>query len=227
MGALMFYYYNTDEIMDQEVVATEREIEATDSSIPLEALSPMERLKPNLERIGLVELPKKIQFLAFKEEGILEVYAKIDGEFRLLIVYPFTGFSGGLGPKLKQGDKQIPEGIYKIEYLNPNSSFHLSMKVSYPNKFDISKSKFQNVKALGGDIFIHGKAVTIGCIPIGDEAIEELFLLAKNALDQEIKVIMAPRDFRENPSFPEVKRINWEQELYTLIKEELMLVPKL
>jgi len=55
--------------------------------------------------------------------------------------YPFTGFSGGLGPKLREGDGQIPEGVYAIEYLNPNSQFHLSVKLDYPNVFDKAKGR--------------------------------------------------------------------------------------
>ncbi len=74
---------------------------------------------------------------------------------------------------------------------------------------------------MGGDIFIHGKSTTIGCIPIGDEAIEEVFLLTKKAMNNEVKVIISPRDFRTNSSYPEIEEKDWENELYQLIEEEL------
>ena len=179
------------------------------------------RLRPYLEKNGFNELPQKIVLIGLKEEQILEVYALDSDSFLLLKSYPFAAFSGSLGPKLKEGDKQIPEGIYKIEYLNPNSSYYLSMKINYPNEFDLQKTKFITIEELGSDIFIHGKAVTIGCIPIGDEAIEELFILVSNALPQNVKIIISPRDFRINPEFPKIDVIEWEDQLYSIIKKEL------
>ena len=75
----------------------------------------------------------QLVLLALKEERMLEVWGRLkSGELELIKRYPFTWFSGGPGPKLREGDGQIPEGIYAIEYLNPNSQFHLSMKLNYP-----------------------------------------------------------------------------------------------
>lgn len=181
----------------------------------------MERLHADLIKLGLDKTPEKLILLGLKEERLLEVYAETSNGFNLLKTYPFTAFSGKLGPKLQEGDKQIPEGIYKIEYLNPNSSYYLSMKVNYPNKFDLSKTKFRNKAELGGDIFIHGKSVTIGCIPIGDRAIEELFILVKNAIQHDVKVIISPRDFRQNKEHPEIQGIDWETKLYRTIEAEM------
>jgi len=181
----------------------------------------LERLHENLKEFGFEKTPEKLILLGLKEERLLEVYAETPNGFKLLKTYPFTAFSGKLGPKLQEGDKQIPEGIYSIEYLNPNSSYYLSMKVNYPNKFDLSKTTFRNNAELGGDIFIHGKSVTIGCIPIGDLAIEELFILVKNAIHHNIKVIISPRDFRQNNNYPKIDGIDWEDELYRTIEREL------
>lgn len=183
--------------------------------------TPESRLKPSLIKIGFDELPKTILLIALKEERILELWGKLDTEWVLIKKYPFTAFSGKLGPKLKQGDKQIPEGIYNIEYLNPNSSYHLSLKVDYPNEFDRLKAVEENRKKLGGDIFIHGKAVTIGCIPLGDEGIEELFVAASKAINKGIKVIISPIDFRKRNEMPEIESVDWEKELYGAIKKEL------
>lgn len=204
-----------------------RSAETVDSVLRKVQPDAMTRLKPYLERAGFSELPSELVLVGLKEERQLEVYARKAGNFVLLKSYPFTAFSGRLGPKLKEGDRQIPEGIYKIEYLNPNSAYYLSMKVSYPNAFDLQKSRFTDPKELGGDIFIHGKAVTIGCIPVGDPAIEELFLLVGKAMDREVKVIISPRDFRVNAEFPEIEGIDWEQELYENVRGELALLDKL
>lgn len=183
------------------------------------------RLKQNFQRAGLDDFPSRIILLAFKEEQILQVYAKTDSDVKFIKEYPFTANSGKLGPKLKEGDRQIPEGIYQIEYLNPNSSYYLSLKVSYPNEFDKAKTSFASVAEMGGDIFIHGKSMTIGCIPIGDEAIEEVFLMAQKAFNHPIKVIISPRDFRITDAYPSIKSISWEEELYDGIKEELKRIP--
>jgi hypothetical protein len=184
------------------------------------------RLENDLGIAGCkMDYPKEIILTAFKEEKILQVYSKDYTGIKLIKEYPFTAFSGELGPKLKEGDRQIPEGVYKVEYLNPNSSYYLSIKVSYPNKFDKSKTEFTNVSEMGGDIFIHGKSATIGCIPIGDEAIEEVFLLTQKAINNNVKVIISPRDFRINPDYPKIEGIEWENELYDIINKELKTLP--
>ena len=184
------------------------------------------RLEKNLEIAGYkMDYPQEIILVAFKEERTLQVYSKDYSGIKLIKEYPFTAFSGQLGPKLKEGDKQIPEGIYKVEYLNPNSSYYLSVKVSYPNEFDKSKTEFTNISEMGGDIFIHGKSATIGCIPIGDQAIEEVFLLTQKAINNDIKVIISPRDFRINSEYPKIEKINWENELYEMIHNELKTLP--
>lgn len=178
-----------------------------------------DRLEPNLAKLGFRSFPKKIKLLAFKEERELEVYAHTIKGYELLKKYPFTAFSGQLGPKLKEGDRQIPEGIYKIEHLNPNSAYYLSLKVNYPNQFDKRKAKEEDRVNQGGDIFIHGKSVTIGCIPIGDEAIEEIFALAKYAFNSGIEIIISPLDFRKNKQIPSLSNIDWENELYQNIQK--------
>lgn len=165
----------------------------------------------------------EMAILAFKKEQILEVVVrKNENEsWKLLKMYPFTAFSGKIGPKLKNGDKQIPEGIYQMEYLNPNSKYHLSIKVNYPNAFDREKAKLDGRTDLGGDIMIHGKNVTIGCIPVGDKNIEEIFILATKTKNKHFPIIIAPHDFRTNKTFPEIEAISWENELYENISKEL------
>lgn len=164
----------------------------------------------------------EIALLAFKDTQKLELYIKSPKTaYHLIKKYNFTAFSGKIGPKLKNGDKQIPEGIYKMEYLNPNSRYHLSLKVSYPNAFDLEKAKSDNRTDLGGDIMIHGKKVTIGCIPVGDRNIEEIFTLAAKSSNQKFPIIISPTDFRKNSNFPDIEGIDWEKELYSAIQTEL------
>ena len=134
--------------------------------------------------------------------------------------YPFTGFSGGPGPKLREGDGQIPEGIYAIEYLNPNSQFHLSMKLNYPNAFDKAKGKADGRDRLGFDIFIHGGSATIGCIPIGDAGLEELFLMVSEVGKLNVTAVISPYDMRMKSKRIEIPGIVWEQELHDNIRAE-------
>lgn len=155
-------------------------------------ITAIETKKPQLKESAKTA-KGKLRILVFKNERRLEVHAP---GWKAPRVYSMTGFSGTLGPKLKEGDRQIPEGIYGIEYLNPNSSYYLSLKVSYPNVSDRRRAKAEGRTNLGGDIMIHGKNVTIGCIPIGDEAIEDVFYLVHAVGIRKVAVIIAPYDMR-------------------------------
>lgn len=121
-----------------------------------------------------------IYIRAFKHEETLEIWGKEKNEyqFKLITSFPFCFSSGQSGPKRKRGDYQIPEGFYEIDRFNPKSNFHLSVGINYPNKSDKILS---NANTLGGDIFIHGSCVSVGCIPITDDWIEELYILAVKA----------------------------------------------
>jgi murein L,D-transpeptidase YafK len=185
-----------------------------------------DRLHEILKTSGLEEMPDSIAILGFKEERLLELWAWHQNRWLLLKQYPFTAFSGTLGPKLQRGDRQIPEGIYRIELLNPQSTYHRSLRVSYPSEFDRNHARVDGRSNLGGDIYIHGYNATIGCIPIGDEAIEEVYAFGEIAFKKGIRVILAPRDFRKNPDFPNIEGITWENELYISIKQELMDFPE-
>jgi murein L,D-transpeptidase YafK len=116
----------------------------------------------------------------FKKEQVLEVWVKEKGkeEFVLLHTYEICTTSGMLGPKRKEGDLQIPEGVYHINHFNPQSNFYLSLGLNYPNASDKILS---HATKPGGSIYIHGNCVTIGCIPITDERIKELYVLAVEA----------------------------------------------
>lgn len=117
---------------------------------------------------------------AFKKEQLVEVWIKEAGKesYTFLNSYDFCTTSGTLGPKRKEGDLQIPEGVYVIDHFNPLSNFYLSLGISYPNASDRILS---DPRKPGGDIYLHGNCVTIGCIPITDDKIKELYLMAVEA----------------------------------------------
>ena len=110
---------------------------------------------------------------AFKKEKLLELWTQNDTSYHFVKRYNFTATSGVLGPKKQEGDLQIPEGFYFIDAFNPNSKFHLSFRINYPNQADLVRNK--NTENPGSDIYVHGGNSSIGCIAIGDENIEELF----------------------------------------------------
>lgn len=115
-----------------------------------------------------------------KKQRQLQLFArsKVADRFKLINTYDFCVLSGELGPKRRQGDYQVPEGCYHIDRYNPMSDFHLSLGIDYPNRSDRILGK---KGSLGGDIFIHGNCVSIGCIPITDDKIRELYLIAVEA----------------------------------------------
>ncbi|GAB3019829.1 hypothetical protein GCM10027051_26120 [Niabella terrae] len=117
---------------------------------------------------------------SFKYDSQLEVWVKntINEPYKLLKIYKVCALAGSLGPKRFEGDYQVPEGFYHINEFNPNSSYRLSLGLNYPNASDRMLS--DPVKP-GGDIFIHGGCATVGCIPIKDNQIEELYVLTASA----------------------------------------------
>ena len=188
---------------------------------PKEKRSTKQRLNRHLGDGGFVFFPKKLTLIGLKHERQLEVWGELNKKWVKIGVYPFTGFSGQLGPKIEEGDRQIPEGIYKITHLNHNSKFHLSLRVNYPNAFDRKIAKQEKRTGLGGDIMIHGGNLTIGCIPIGDESIEELYMLVQKVGMSHVKLILAPVDFRKmNVTIKEDKH-PWLRKLYNKITKEM------
>ncbi|MGC4121971.1 MAG: L,D-transpeptidase family protein [Myxococcales bacterium] len=123
--------------------------------------------------------PAGILIRSFKEDATLELWAKAkDGSFVLVKEYPVCAGSGDVGPKRREGDLQVPEGFYEVNHFNPWSQYHLALGVSYPNSSDRILGGGGKEGPLGGQIYIHGKCCTIGCIPIQDDNIEEVYLAA-------------------------------------------------
>lgn len=135
-----------------------------------------EALRRRFREAGLDYPPEVLLVRAFKREAELEVWA---GPKRAALTrvgsYRICASSGGLGPKRRQGDLQVPEGVYEVASFNPWSDYHLALGVTYPNASDARRGV---AGSLGGNIAIHGNCVTIGCIPIEDDPIEEVYLMA-------------------------------------------------
>ncbi len=174
-------------------------------------------------KAGVSYPPKDVALLAFKSERKVELWAKNQTQtWHHIHDYPLTGFSGRLGPKLQVNDKQIPEGIYKLVNFNPFSSMHLSMMINYPNGFDKEKGYLDGRKNLGNNIFLHGKNLSVGCLAVGDLAIDQLFILARRVGLDHIQLVIAPNDLRyEKPSTSTFAQPRWLPELYQRITVSL------
>lgn len=150
-----------------------------------------EKIRRMFRESGVAYPPKAIYLRAFKASGAIELAAgeaKLElwandastGPFRLVREYRVCYHSGGRGPKRRAGDGQVPEGFYHIDRFNPRSQFHLSLGLDYPNASD----RLLGAKGrLGGDIFIHGSCVSIGCLAMTDDKIRELYIAAAAARD--------------------------------------------
>jgi murein L,D-transpeptidase YafK len=121
--------------------------------------------------------------------------------------YSICAASGRAGPKRREGDFQVPEGFYAIDMFNPRSRFHLSMRVDYPNARD------RALRSTGGQIMIHGDCMSVGCVAISDERIEELWVMARALRKGRPRVLLLPgRDleaFIADTDDPELARF-WE-----------------
>ena len=164
----------------------------------------IDQLKPYFKKAGVSYPPQEIVLIAIKDEKKMELWARDFGPFKLIRPYTIKAASGMRGPKLKQGDRQVPEGIYD---------------------FDREHAQVDGRSDLGGDIFIHGKSVSAGCLARGDAAIEELFVLAAHVGTDNIKVVIAPSDPRLRPldtthhSLP-----YWTGELYDQVTREIFTI---
>lgn len=142
-----------------------------------------------------------IYLRAFKHEKEIELWIKDASkeEFLLLKSYDVSQDSGLPGPKRKVGDKQVPEGFYHIDRFNPKSKYHLSLGINYPNTSD----RILNPENPGSDIFIHGGCETVGCLPIRDLPMEELYVFCVEAVNggqQLIQVTIFPWKFDDQNS---------------------------
>ncbi len=179
------------------------------------------RLAPHFAAAGVNYPPHEVALIGVKDRRVLELWAR-DGAraFTRVRSYPMLAASGGPGPKLREGDRQVPEGLYAIESLHPNSRFHLALRVDYPNAFDRARARADGRTELGGDIMIHGSDVSVGCLAMGDTAIEELFTLAADSGPEHVRIILTPVDLPVDAP-PDDALPGWTAELYAEIAREL------
>lgn len=151
-----------------------------------------EKLRPVFDAAGISFPPKNLLIAVFKQENELCLYTEKNGTRVWLHDYSVKALSGKRGPKQREGDLQVPEGVYAVEYLNPNSRFHLSFKLNYPNERDKKRAADAGISEPGTDIFIHGGEKSTGCVAIGDAAMEELFTLVALTKIENTKVVLFP-----------------------------------
>jgi murein L,D-transpeptidase YafK len=170
-----------------------------ESSKPLPAKATQELPAELLALLERKKMPKHSPIVVrlFKEEAELEVWKQdTAGRFQFLKTYPICRWSGDLGPKLYEGDRQAPEGFYTItpELMNPNSNFYLSINLGYPNSFD--KANKRN----GSFLMIHGDCWSSGCYAMTDEQISEIYSLARDSLSGRPSFQVQAYPFRLTPA---------------------------
>jgi hypothetical protein len=187
-----------------------------------------QRLRERFATVGLRYPAHQLAYVSFKDARRLEVYGRMSSAapWTFITEYPVLAASGVPGPKLREGDLQVPEGVYQAEALNPNSKFHLSIRLNYPNPFDRRMARSDGRTQLGSDIMIHGGASSIGCLAIGNDAAEDLFVLTALVGAEQVRIVVSPTDFRESAVQTPRSELLWIKELYANLRTELQQYPR-
>jgi L,D-transpeptidase catalytic domain len=185
------------------------------------------RLLPKFLRAGVPYPPEKVMLVGLKAERKLQIYAAgHDGRYRYIDERRVLAAAGGPGPKLRAGDRQVPEGIYGIKYLNPNSVAYVSLLIGYPNDFDRARAKDDGRTNLGGDIAIHGPTTgTAGCLALTKDGVQDVFTLVADSGAVSTHIILAPHDLRYRGAAMPATAKPWVKGLYTTISEDLGKLP--
>ena len=173
-------------------------------------------LKKQFAAAGISWPATQIYIRSFKYDSQMEVWVRSNTKekFRLFKTFKICALSGSLGPKRMEGDYQVPEGFYYVNLFKPSSTYHMALGINYPN---ISDEILSDSIKPGGDIYIHGSCVTVGCIPIMDNQIEDLYILASYARQggQEfIPVHIFPIRFNVNKSVEYFNRVSKDDNKY-------------
>jgi hypothetical protein len=184
------------------------------------------RLLPKFQAKGVAYPPQRLTMVVIKSTNELKLYAAAaDSSYKYICTYPILVASGVLGPKLKEGDRQVPEGLYNLT-LEPNTPYHLALRLNYPNPADWARAKEDGREQPGSDILVHGNQCSIGCIAMGDPVSEDLFVVAYDTVDKNLPLIIAPVDFRTTAApASNVTDPKWLPELYGQIKAALAELP--
>src|SRR5205807_6537384 len=163
------------------------------------------------------KMPKQSPILIriFKEEAELEVWKQdTTGHFQILKIFPICRWSGDLGPKLHEGDRQAPEGFYTItpELMNPNSNFYLAINTGFPNRFDKANNR------AGSLLMIHGDCSSMGCYAMTDEQISEIYALARDSLLGRPSFQVQAYPFRLTPANLARHRTNPDFDFWKMLK---------
>ncbi len=204
--------------VSMQTIASPRSVDAVVEHIQWNVAK---RLRHQFSRHGITRIPPAMQLIALKEERLMELWVQHEGRWVFIKRYPILAASGDAGPKLREGDYQVPEGLYHLTQLNPNSAFHLSVRVGYPNAFDRQIASAEGRHALGGDIMIHGRAKSKGCLAIGDTGIEEVFYLVAKIGKQNSRILIAPYDMRTRHRELADHVKPWVHRLYQQIRQEM------
>jgi murein L,D-transpeptidase YafK len=165
----------------------------------------LQRLEKAMREANAPYPPRAVRLAVFKEERRTELWLPDkQGQWRYIKTWPFSASSGRRGPKLYYGDLQIPEGIYSVDAMAPSKEYHLALHLNYPNDFDRAMLLLEgrDPDYVSTGINVHGGAISYGCVVIGDRNIEELFLLAHKAGQENTQVFIFPHDTdRAEPKF--------------------------
>ncbi|MFT3809436.1 MAG: murein L,D-transpeptidase family protein [Micropepsaceae bacterium] len=174
-AALAFWWHDRREAAAPQAPPPPALSERADAMPP--PFAPRRPLNIRLSAAGQ-RMGDQVHLRLYKEEGVLEVWLKQGRRFVLFDSYDICRFSGALGPKLKEGDGQSPEGFYEVgrAQLNPNSAYHLAFNLGYPNAYDRSLGR------TGSHLMVHGNCVSIGCYAMTDAGIEDIYGLVAAAL---------------------------------------------
>ena len=118
----------------------------------------------------------------------------------------------------------MPKGLYRISLLNPNSRFHVSLRVDYPSEEDREHGRRDGRERLGSNIMINGGRGSVGCLAISDPALEEVFLVADRVGIANLDALILPHDLRQNPQFS-TDVPTWMQERYRFMTDEVRSLP--
>ncbi|MDR2863244.1 MAG: hypothetical protein LBV54_05145 [Puniceicoccales bacterium] len=219
LGAAIFWQWPRIDAIGGVIAARIGQPATTESRLAQYGEAVRLRLAPTFHQADVAYPASRLTLICLKEEKQVELWAgEAAGPMHYVKTYPVKAASGHAGPKLREGDQQVPEGLYSIESLNPNSRYHLALRVNYPNADDLARARKEGRKNLGGDIMIHGKAVSIGCLAMGDDAAEELFVLAAHTGVKNIRVLLCPCDLRTRNFDAPLNAPAWTTSVYSDLK---------
>jgi TonB family protein len=183
------------------------------------------RLQAKFQQTELTYPPKQLTLIALKSEKLLLVFARAkDGKQKQLASYEVVSCSGELGPKLKEGDLQVPEGFYKT--VSMDAKMHMCLWINYPNQTDRKNALLDHRTNLGGAIQIHEGVFSTGCIVVDHDDMAELFVLAHDVGLQNITLLMTPCNLLvQEPAVDYKKQPKWLPKLYNALKQELAAYP--